>query len=142
MNTTIQTSYLPLVARLLLAPIFILSGFGKLAAASGTIAYIASTGAPLPEVGYAIAVAVELGGGVLLLLGFKTRAVAGAIALFSLAAAVLFHNNFADQNQLIHFMKNVAIAGGLLQVVASGAGGFSLDASRRARVVAGSAAAA
>jgi putative oxidoreductase len=142
MNPSIQTSYLPLAARLLLAPIFILSGVGKLAAASGTIAYIASTGAPLPQVGYALAVAVELGGGVLLLLGFRTRAVASAIALFSLAAAVLFHSNFADQNQMIHFMKNVAIAGGLLQVVAFGAGGFSLDAFRRARPAVGDAAAA
>jgi putative oxidoreductase len=136
MNTSLQTSTLPLIARLLLAPLFILSGVGKLTAAKGTIAYIAATGAPLPEVGYALAIAVEIGGGILLLLGFKTRAAAGAIALFSLGAAVLFHSNFADQNQMIHFMKNVAIAGGLLQFVAFGAGAFSLDAARRERTAA------
>jgi putative oxidoreductase len=141
MKTSIQTSYLPLAARLLLAPLFLLSGVAKLADPSGTIAYIASTGASLPELGYAIALAVEVGGGALLLLGFKTRAVAGAMALFSVGAAVLFHSNFTDQNQMIHFMKNVAIAGGMLQLVAFGAGGFSLDAIKRPQPVVANAAA-
>jgi putative oxidoreductase len=120
-------SYLPAVGRLLLAAIFVLSGFSKLTAPEGTIGYIASAGLPLPEVAYAVAVAVELVGGLLLIVGFKTRWVAAAIAGFTVAAAFGFHNNFADQNQMIHFMKNIAIAGGLLQVVAFGAGAFSLD---------------
>lgn len=126
-------SYLPAFGRLLIAAIFVLSGFSKLTAPEGTIGYIASAGLPLPEVAYAIAVAVELIGGLLLIVGFKTRWVAAAIALFTVAAAVGFHSNFADQNQMINFMKNIAIAGGLLQAVAFGAGAFSLD-NRRSKV--------
>ena len=137
MNPTFQTSILPLIARLHLAPLFILSGVAKLADPNGTIAYIASSGAPLPQLGYVFALAVEVGGGLLLLLGYRTKYVAGAIALFSMAAAMLFHSNFADQNQMVHFLKNVAIAGGLLQVVAFGAGRFSLDGLRGKRAAVG-----
>ncbi len=68
--------------------------------------------------------------GEVLLIGFQAKPVAAVLALFTVAAAVLFHNNFADQNQAIHFVKNFAIAGGLLQVVVAGAGRFSLDARR------------
>ena len=75
--------------------------------------------------------AVELGGGLLLIAGLRARPVAVALALFSLAAAAFFHANFADQNQMIHFLKNVMIAGGLLQIAAFGAGAFSID-NRRA----------
>src|SRR6202012_1756040 len=85
---------------------------------------------PLPPLAFAAAVAVELGGGLLLIAGYQARSVALAMAVFSLAAAVSFHNNFADQNQMIHFLKNVMMAGGLLQVVAFGAGAISLDARR------------
>ena len=74
-------------------------------------------------------------GGLALLVGFQTRLVAAALAIFTLATAVLFHNNMADQNQMIHFMKNLAITGGLLQVVAFGAGAFSLDNRRRSASV-------
>jgi putative oxidoreductase len=77
---------------------------------------------------YAIAVLVELGGGLLLIAGYQARSVALALAVFSIAAAVSFHNNFADQNQMIHFLKNVMMAGGLLQIFAFGAGAISLDA--------------
>ena len=75
----------------------------------------------------AIAVIVELGGGLLLIAGFRTRIVATALVLFSLATAISFHSNFADQNQMIHFLKNVMIAGGLFQIVAFGAGALSID---------------
>ena len=77
---------------------------------------------------YAIAVLVELAGGLLLIAGYQARSVALALAVFSLATAVSFHSNFADQNQMIHFLKNVMMAGGLLQIVAFGAGAISLDA--------------
>lgn len=116
-----------LVGRVLLATIFVLSGLSKVAAPAGTIGYIASAGLPLPHVGLAIAVIVELGGGLALVAGFRTRFVAAVLALFSLATALAFHNHLADQNQFIHFFKNVAMAGGLLQVVAFGAGRFALD---------------
>lgn len=74
-------------------------------------------------------------GGLTLLVGFQTRIAAGALAFFTLAAAVLFHNNVADQNQMIHFLKNIAITGGLLQVIAFGAGAFSFDNRRKSASV-------
>jgi putative oxidoreductase len=121
-------SLVPAIGRLLIAAIFLLSGVGKIFNPAGTQAYIAAAGLPLPEVSYAIALTVEIGGGLLLLLGYRTRLAALGLAIFTLMAAVGFHHNFADQNQMIHFLKNLAIAGGLLQVVTFGAGGFSLDA--------------
>jgi putative oxidoreductase len=111
-----------------MAAIFILSGIGKVAAPAATIGFIASTGLPFATLGFAAAVAVELGGGILLAVGFQTRIVASVLALFSIVTALIFHHAFGDQNQMIHFLKNVAIAGGLLQVVAFGAGAFSIDA--------------
>jgi putative oxidoreductase len=120
----------PLVGRLLIAAIFLLSGLSKLAAPAGTIGYIQSAGLPLPTLGYAVALATELGAGLLLVLGYRTRLAAAWLALFSLATAFGFHHDLADQNQFIHFFKNIAIAGGLLQVVAFGAGPLSIDARR------------
>jgi putative oxidoreductase len=118
--------------RLMLAAIFLISGLGKLADPAGTQAYISAAGLPAPMLAYLAAVAVEVGGGLLLVLGYRTRIVALVIAGFSIVAALGFHRNFADMNQMIHFLKNIAMAGGLLQVAAFGAGSFSLDA-RRAR---------
>ena len=125
-----MTPVLAAAGRVLLAAIFLISGLGKLADPAGTQAYIASAGLPAPLLAYLAAVAVEVGGGVLLIVGYQTRIVALAIAGFSLVAALAFHNNFADVNQMIHFLKNVAMAGGLLQVAAFGAGSFSLDGRR------------
>lgn len=125
-NPALQSS-LALIGRLLLAAMFILSGFGKLGDPSGTIGYIASAGLPLPPVAYAVALAVEIGAGILLVLGYRARWVALILAAFTLASAIGFHTDFADQNQMIHFMKNLAITGGFLQIAAFGAGAFSLD---------------
>ena len=122
------TRYASFVGRLLIGLPFAMSGFGKLVTYGATSAYIASAGLPVPPLAYAIAVLVELGGGLLLVAGYQARAVALALAVFSVAAAVSFHSNFADQNQMIHFLKNVMMAGGLLQIVAFGAGAISLDA--------------
>ena len=122
-----STSYLAFAGRLLIGLPFAMSGLSKLAAYGATTAMIGAVGLPVPPLAYAVAVAVELGGGLLLIAGFQTRIVAIALALFSLATALSFHSNFADQNQMIHFLKNVMMAGGLLQVVAFGAGSFSLD---------------
>jgi putative oxidoreductase len=126
MNAT--TNYASLLGRLLIGLPFAMSGFGKLVTYGATSAYIASAGLPVPPLAYAIAVLVELGGGLLLVAGYQARAVALALAVFSVAAAFSFHSNFADQNQMIHFLKNVMMAGGLLQIVAFGAGAISLDA--------------
>jgi putative oxidoreductase len=121
------TRYLPFVGRLLIGLPFAMSGLGKLAAYGPTTTMIAAVGLPAPPLAYAVAVAVELGGGLLLVAGYQARLVAIALALFSIATAVSFHNNFADQNQIIHFLKNVMMAGGLLQIAAFGAGVISLD---------------
>jgi putative oxidoreductase len=121
-------SLVPAIGRLLIAALFLLSGLGKIFAPAGTQAYIAAAGLPLPVIAYAIALIAEVGGGLLLLLGYRSRLVALGLAVFTLATALGFHHNLADQNQMIHFMKNLAITGGLLQIVGFGAGGFSLDA--------------
>jgi putative oxidoreductase len=126
-SSATASGWLPLLGRVLLAVIFILSGVGKVAAPGATQGYIASVGMPMPLVAYIAAVVVELGGGLLLLIGYRTREAALALAIFSVVAALAFHNNFAEQNQMIHFLKNLAIAGGLLQVVAFGAGRLSVD---------------
>jgi len=120
-----------LIGRVLLSVIFILSGFSKLAAPAMMIGYISSVGLPLPQVALALAVIVEIGGGLALIAGYRTRTVAAVLAAFSVFTALAFHNALGDQNQFIHFFKNIAMAGGLLQVVAFGAGRFSLDARRR-----------
>ena len=132
------TRFLPLLGRLLIGLPLLMSGFGKLTAYGATTAYIGSVGLPLAPLGWAIAVAFEIGGGLLLILGFRAREVAFGVAVFTLATAIFFHRNFADQNQMIHFLKNVMIIGGLLQIAHFGAGRFSLDA-RDPKKVAGTA---
>jgi putative oxidoreductase len=136
-NSTLQrelnmeaTRFLPLLGRLLIGLPFLMSGFGKLATYGATTAYIGSVGLPLAPLGWTIAVAFEIGGGLLLVLGFRAREVAIGLAVFTLAAAVFFHRNFADQNQMIHFLKNIMIIGGLLQIAYFGGGPYSLDARR------------
>jgi putative oxidoreductase len=121
------TRYLPLIGRVLIGLPFAMSGFGKLAAYGATTAMITAAGLPVPPLAYAVAVALELGGGLLLIAGYQVRPVAFALAVFSVAAGSSPNSNFADQNQMIHFLKNVMMAGGLLQIVAFGAGAFSLD---------------
>ncbi|MFC3215693.1 DoxX family protein [Novosphingobium panipatense] len=126
-TNAIGASYAALAGRVLIAPLFLLSGVSKVAAPAATIGMIESVGLPLPSVGFGLAVLVEILGSVALLAGYRTRLVAAVMALFTLGAALAFHNNLADQNQLIHFFKNISIIGGLLQIVAFGAGRFSLD---------------
>ncbi|TZG26469.1 DoxX family protein [Sphingomonas montanisoli] len=122
---------LPLIGRVGIAAIFVLSGFAKLSAPAYNLAYIRSAGLPLPEVALGVAIAIEVVGGLLLIAGYRTRIVAAGLALFSVVTALGFHADFADQNQFIHFFKNIAMAGGLLQIVAFGAGAYSVDARRR-----------
>ena len=121
---------LTLLGRVLVSAIFLLSGASKLAAPAAMVGYIQSVGLPFPQLALGLAVLVELGGGLALVLGYRTRLVAAILAVFSAATALAFHANLADQNQFIHFFKNIAMAGGLLQIVAYGAGRFSLDARR------------
>jgi putative oxidoreductase len=123
--------YPPFIGRILIGLPFAMSGVGKLAAYGPTTAMIAVVGLPIPPLAFAVAVAVELGGGLLLVLGYQVRPAALALAIFSVATAVSFHNNFADQNQMFHFLKDVMIAGGLLQIAAFGAGAISIEQWRR-----------
>jgi putative oxidoreductase len=122
--------YLPFTGRVMIGLPFAMSGLGKLAAYGATTAMISAAGLPVPPLAFLAAVAIELGGGLLLVAGYQTRYVAGVLAVFALATAVSFHSNFADQNQMIHFLKNVMMAGGLLQIVAFGAGALSVDSRR------------
>ena len=119
----------------MLAYLFIPAGIGKLTGFAGTVGYITSKGLPMPEVAAGLAIVVELGVGLMLLVGFQTRWAALVLTLFTLAAGFFFHNYWAvpaDQAmvQQLMFNKNVAIAGGLLAFAAFGAGAFSLDAKR------------
>jgi len=114
-------------ARVLLAALFLVSGVEKVFAPAMIQGYIASAGLPFPSLVYAITVVIEVGAGALLLVGFRTRLMAGVLAAFTVAAALIFHRALGDPNQFVHFLKNLAIAGGLLHVAAVGAGAFSLD---------------
>jgi len=125
-NTT--TRYLPFVGRLLIGGIFLLSGLSKLPAYVGITGAISAAGLPFAPLGFAVALSVEIGLGVLLLIGYRVRPVALGLVIWCLGTAILFHHNFADQNTMIHFLKNLLIAGGLLQIVHFGAGAVSLDA--------------
>lgn len=119
-----------LLARILLAQIFLISGIGKLGAGyAGTQAYMEAmglSGALLPLV-----IALEIGGGLALVVGLLTRWAGLGLAVFCVVSALIFHRNFGDQTQMIMFMKNIAMAGGLLMLYVHGAGALSLDARRK-----------
>ena len=128
--------YGPLAGRILMALIFIFAGYGKITGFEGTVGYIASKGLPLPQLAAIGAIIVELGGGILLVLGWQTRLVAAALFIFTATTALFFHNFWAvppdqAQNQMIHFMKNISMMGGQLFVVIHGAGALSLDGNDR-----------
>jgi len=131
-TTTSTQDVVALVGRVLIAALFIPAGFGKLMGFAGAVGYIGSVGLPLPQVAAVIAILVELGLGLALLVGFKTRWAALGIALFTLVATFAFHNYWsmpADKafvNQLM-FFKNIAVVGGLLTVWAFGPGRLSVD---------------
>ena len=126
---------LALIGRILLALIFVTSGFSKISGFEGTVGYIASKGLPMASIAAVIAIVIELGGGLAVVLGFLTRWAALGLAIFSVVAAFIFHAYWgvpADQvmGQQINFWKNISIAGGFLVLAAFGAGGISIDAKR------------
>ena len=125
-----RTRYLPAIGRILIGGIFAMSGLTKIPAYAATTGMIEAAGLPLAPLGAVIAIAVEVGLGLLLVIGWRVRPVAAALVVWCFLTAVFFHRNFADQNMMIHFLKNLMIAGGLLQIVHFGAGAFSLDAWR------------
>ena len=117
-----------LLGRVLLMSLFLLSGLGKISAYTATAGYMASAGVPgalLPLV-----IATEVLGSLAIILGWQTRVASLLLAGFTLLSALLFHNNFADQVQMIMFFKNLSITGAFLMLAANGAGVLSLDARR------------
>lgn len=131
MNQSIVNAGAQLTGRALMSAIFIMAGINKIGAYAGTQGYMESMGVPgalLPLV-----ILLEVGAGLAILLGWQTRIAAFLLAGFTVVSALVFHANFADQTQSILFMKNVAMAGGLLLLVAGGLHAWSIDAMRDAR---------
>ena len=122
-----MNTFASVASRFLMSLIFILSGWGKLTAFDATVSTFSSLGIPMAALVTPLSILVELGGGLALLVGFKTRSVAGILAVFTIVAALIAHNNLADQNQFIHFLKNLAMTGGLLLFVKYGGGEASID---------------
>lgn len=130
-----MNNYLQPISRALLALIFIISGLGKIAGFSATAGMMAGVGFPAPSLFLVAAIVLELVGGIALLLGFKARLGAIALIVFLIPATIIFHaaqlgDPAQTQMQMIEVLKNLAILGGLLRVVADGAGAFALDKAR------------
>ena len=120
-----MTKTLDLIARILISALFFLNGIFKINSYEGTMGWMESFG--LPGILLIPAIALEIIGPILIIIGYQTRVAAAALSLFCLATAIIFHNDFADQSQLTAFLKNIALAGGFLFLVVNGAKGFCLD---------------
>jgi putative oxidoreductase len=128
----VQKDWAALLGRILLAVMFVISGYGKLTGFEGTVGYIASKGLPMPQVLAGIAILIELGGGLAIILGWKTRLFALAFIVFLIVITPIFHNYWAAspeqmQGQQINFMKNLTILGGMLLLLGFGPGRLSVD---------------
>jgi len=110
-----------------MAAIFIHGGINKAMSPSNTMAMLAKYSLPMPGVAYAVTLRVEIGAGVAFLIGWKGRFMALVLAIWCVATALVAHGNTADGGQVIHFYKNLSMAGGFSQVVVYGSGAFSLD---------------
>ncbi len=119
--------WVALLGRLMMSAIFLFSGVTKAMAPAATMAYLGKQGLPLVGAAYALTLAVEIGGGALFLVGYRARIVSLVLAAWCIATAMVAHYHPGDQAQMIHFMKNVCMAGGFLQIVAFGAGRWSVD---------------
>ena len=136
MNSSSNTT--ALLGRLLISPIFLFSGFSKLAMYSQVVGFAAAKGMPMPEIAIALAAATEIICGLAVLIGLKTRAAAWLLFFYLIPTTLIFHNFWASsgaehQEQMLNFVKNVTIMGGLLILAANGAGGYSLDRTRGAK---------
>jgi putative oxidoreductase len=130
-----QQNFADFAGRAMISAIFLISGLGKISGYAGTQDYMEAMGVPgalLPLV-----IALEVGGALAIIIGYRTRVAAFLLAGFSVLSALLFHRALGDQVQFIMFMKNVAIAGGFLLLVARGPGEWSLDAGREAAAAPG-----
>jgi putative oxidoreductase len=137
MNQNLQ-NFTALAGRILLALIFVLSGFNKITGFEGTLAYMSNAGLPFTNVLLVLTIMVELIGGLLIMLGWQTRWVALAVFLFLIPVTLVFHNPSANpaqaQQQMIHMLKNISIMGGMLHLFAFGAGAWSVDGRSKALV--------
>ena len=120
-----MTNILNLIGRVFISGVFLLSGFSKIGNYDGTVDWMESFGLP----GFLLipAIILEILAPILIIIGYQTRIAAGALSLFCLATAIIFHTDFSDQMQFIAFMKNLALAGGFLFLVVNGAKGYCLD---------------
>ena len=116
---------LDLIGRIFISGIFLLSGFNKIGNYEGTVGWMESFG--LPSFLLIPAIILEILAPILIIIGFQTRIAAGFLSLFCIVTAIIFHNDFSNQMQLIAFMKNIALAGGFLLLVVNGAKGYCLD---------------
>jgi putative oxidoreductase len=123
-----HSDYAALVGRLFLASMFLLFGYGKLTGYTGAVGYMGSLGLPAPALFTVLATVIEIAGGLLILVGYQTRLVSLGLAIYVLVSAFIGHMQFGDLNQFQHFMKNMAIVGGLLAFFAFGGGAYSLAA--------------
>jgi putative oxidoreductase len=110
--------------------VFLVFGYSKLTGFGGSVGYMGSLGVPHPKLLTLLALIIEVGGGLLMLVGYQTRLVALGLAIYGLVFAFILHSQLGDPNQFVHFMKDMAIVGGLLAFVACGAGAYSLDARK------------
>ena len=117
--------YLSPIARLFIALIFLMSGLNKIGNYANTAYWMEAVG--VPSLFLPVVIALEIFGGLAIILGWKARIFSFLLAGFCMLSAIVFHSNFADQNEMINFMKNIAIAGGFLTITINGAGSFSLD---------------
>jgi|SRR3990167_8208298 len=124
-------SLVPLIGRVLIAAIFLISGYGKIMDPQGAMQYMSSAGMPAVRLFLIGAIILEIGGGLCLITGFHARRGALALIVFLVPTTLIFHTNFSDRMQVIMFLKNLAILGGLLMAAAYGAGTWSLDARRK-----------
>ena len=131
--TNSTQSLLQALGRVLMCALFVIGGYNKAVDPAVTVAMMAKMGTPLPSLVTILAIAIELGGGALLLIGLFTQPVAVALGVWCIATALVAHTHWADRNMEIHFWKNVAMAGGFAYVAAFGAGAFSADAARSRR---------
>lgn len=130
-----RPSAIPALGRTMLAILFLCSGIEKVVDPNHTLEAIRAVGLPFAHLGLAIAILLGLGGGAMLALGIRTRMVATVLAIYCVVAGILFHNPFEGIHQAIQLIKNIAIAGGLLQVAAFGAGGYAFDRIRSGRKI-------
>jgi putative oxidoreductase len=117
-----------LIGRILIGALFLIAAYNKIKGYGGSIGYFGKLGVPAPSVTVPLTILFEAAAGILLIVGYKTRLVALAIAAFCLVTALVAHTNIADSNQLNHLLKNLAVTGGALALFVSGAGAQSLDA--------------